>query len=254
MDSVSGPRPLQFRPPRRTGGGGGGAPGPQGPAGPAGPAGAAGVGVPAGGTTGQVLEKKTATDYDTVWATAAAGGASVTVGPTAPPAPAQGNLWWRNDPDGALFVYYNDGNSSQFVPATPTTKGDPGPAGATGPTGATGAQGPQGIQGTTGATGSQGPPGTTGATGAQGPKGDTGTTGATGPQGPQGIQGTTGATGPQGPTGATGPAGPATYAAIGLTAPASPSVGQLWWRSDSGRLFIYYNDGTSTQWVPVNLG
>ena len=48
------------------------------------------------------------------------------------------------------------------------------------------------------------------------------------------------------------PTGP--YAAIGTTAPASPLVGQLWWRSDSGRLFIYYNDGTSSQWVPVNLG
>jgi hypothetical protein len=45
-----------------------------------------------------------------------------------------------------------------------------------------------------------------------------------------------------------------TYAAIGTTAPAAPQVGQLWWRSDSGRLFIYYNDGTSSQWVPVNLG
>src|SRR5215468_3734201 len=39
---------------------------------------------------------------------------------------------------------------------------------------------------------------------------------------------------------------------IGATAPASPQVGQLWWRNDpDGRLFIYYNDGTSTQWVPV---
>src|SRR5262249_37976255 len=53
MDSVTGPRPPQFRPPRRTGGAGGGTPGPQGPPGPAGPAGAPGVGVPAGGTAGQ---------------------------------------------------------------------------------------------------------------------------------------------------------------------------------------------------------
>src|SRR5262245_16989297 len=51
-----------------TGGGGVGPPGPAGPAGPTGPAGPAGVGVPAGGTTGQVLEKQTGTDYDTVWA------------------------------------------------------------------------------------------------------------------------------------------------------------------------------------------
>jgi len=46
-------------------GGGGGDPGPPGPQGPAGPA---GPGVPAGGTAGQVLEKATGTDYDTVWA------------------------------------------------------------------------------------------------------------------------------------------------------------------------------------------
>jgi hypothetical protein len=50
--------------------------------------------------------------------------------------------------------------------------------------------------------------------------------------------------------GATGTA----VASISLTAPGAPQIGQLWWRSDSGRLFIYYNDGTSSQWVPVNLG
>jgi len=470
--------------------------------------------VPAGGATGQVLTKSSATDYATVWA-AAAGGANVHVGPSAPPTPATGDLWWRNDPDGVLFVFYTDADSSQWVPATPTQKGDPGPgytatsatsltvgvgnmslttqaglaytsgarvrigqatqniwleglvtsynatsgamgvavdltngsgtfnawnlnlagvegltgpagpqgvAGPTGPTGSTGPQGPtgstgaqgpagppgitwrgawssttsyaandavtyggssygatvaipanttppvtdarwallasagapgatgptgpagatgpqgapgatgatgpagadstvpgpQGPQGATGATGAQGPQGNPGATGAQGPAGSTGPqgppgitwqgtwssttsyavndgvtyagssyratvaipanaqtpvvdsrwglvasagtpgatgatgpqgpTGATGSQGPQGIQGNTGATGPQG---ATGPAGPATYASIGTTAPATPAVGQLWWRSDTGRLMIWYDDGNSQQWVPA---
>ena len=57
-----------------------GAAGPTGPAGPAGPAGAAGatgaagVGVPVGGTTGQVLAKTSSTNYDTTWVTLAAGG------------------------------------------------------------------------------------------------------------------------------------------------------------------------------------
>lgn len=41
--------------------------GPQGEAGPQGPAGADGVGVPAGGTSGQVLEKASGTDFDTQW-------------------------------------------------------------------------------------------------------------------------------------------------------------------------------------------
>lgn len=32
----------------------------------------------------------------------------------------------------------------------------------------------------------------------------------------------------------------------------SPTVGDLWWDSDSGGLNIYYSDGDSTQWVEVN--
>jgi hypothetical protein len=45
---------------------------------------------------------------------------------------------------------------------------------------------------------------------------------------------------------------PSGVAAIGTTAPTSPAVGQLWWRSDTGRLMIWYDDGTSQQWVPAN--
>ena len=33
------------------------------------------------------------------------------------------------------------------------------------------------------------------------------------------------------------------------TAPSGASSGDLWWESDTGRLKIYYNDGTSSQWV-----
>lgn len=35
--------------------------------------------------------------------------------------------------------------------------------------------------------------------------------------------------------------------------PGSPQVGQLWWESDSGNMYIYYNDGSSSQWVQVNV-
>lgn len=45
--------------------------GPQGVEGPQGPVGPAGMGVPAGGTAGQVLVKNTSTDYDTSWQTVA---------------------------------------------------------------------------------------------------------------------------------------------------------------------------------------
>ena len=53
--------------------------GPQGPEGPKGDTGAtgpAGPGVPAGGVAGQVLTKKSGTDYDTEWKDATGGGAS----------------------------------------------------------------------------------------------------------------------------------------------------------------------------------
>jgi len=110
--TITGPPVPQFRPPRRTGGaGGGGTVGPPGPAGP---------GVPAGGTAGQVLEKISSADYATAWSTPAAGAGGAAIGPTPPASPAVGGLWWRSDPDGRLFVWYDDGNSQQWVPATPT--------------------------------------------------------------------------------------------------------------------------------------
>jgi hypothetical protein len=41
----------------------------------------------------------------------------------------------------------------------------------------------------------------------------------------------------------------------GITAPASPIDNQLWWNSDGsaggGQLYIRYNDGSTTQWVPA---
>lgn len=57
-----------------------GAQGPQGPTGPQGPAGAtgatgaAGIGVPIGGTTGQILAKTSGADYATQWINPPAGG------------------------------------------------------------------------------------------------------------------------------------------------------------------------------------
>lgn len=51
-----------------------GVPGPRGPVGPPGSAGANGVGVPTGGTTGQVLAKASDDDFDTEWVTGGGGG------------------------------------------------------------------------------------------------------------------------------------------------------------------------------------
>jgi hypothetical protein len=33
--------------------------------------------------------------------------------------------------------------------------------------------------------------------------------------------------------------------------PSSPSSGQLWYNSSSGKTYIYYEDGSSNQWVEV---
>lgn len=33
--------------------------------------------------------------------------------------------------------------------------------------------------------------------------------------------------------------------------PASPDNGQLWWNTNDGRLYIWYEDGNSDQWVPA---
>jgi hypothetical protein len=38
---------------------------------------------------------------------------------------------------------------------------------------------------------------------------------------------------------------------VGDTAPASPFNGMMWWNSTLAQLFIYYNDGNSSQWVPA---
>src|SRR5215831_1135851 len=51
--------------------------GPEGPEGPVGDPGPPGLGLPAGGTAGQVLVKDTSTDYDTSWQTPAAGGGAI---------------------------------------------------------------------------------------------------------------------------------------------------------------------------------
>jgi hypothetical protein len=36
------------------------------------------------------------------------------------------------------------------------------------------------------------------------------------------------------------------------TPPTSPVAGRLWWNSELGRMFVYYNDGSSSQWVDAS--
>lgn len=112
----------------------------------------------------------------------------------------------------------------------------------------------------------------------KGPKGDKGDPG--GPPGPQGPAGPTGPAGGPGPTGPAGPGVPAGGTAnqvlsktdatdyntrwvtpsgggggssvfVSDTPPAGAADNSLWWESDTGLLYVRYNDGDSSQWVTV---
>ena len=39
---------------------------------------------------------------------------------------------------------------------------------------------------------------------------------------------------------------------VGDSAPATPAAGDLWWSSEEGRLFVYYTDVDSSQWVDAS--
>jgi hypothetical protein len=70
----------------------------------------------ADGTANQVLSTNGSGTLS--WATAAAGGASVTTSDTAPSTPVDGDLWY-DSVGGRLYVYYQDPNGSQWVDAAP---------------------------------------------------------------------------------------------------------------------------------------
>jgi hypothetical protein len=40
---------------------------------------------------------------------------------------------------------------------------------------------------------------------------------------------------------------------IGTAPPGTPVAGDFWWDSTGGNLYVWYNDGTSTQWVPASI-
>lgn len=89
--------------------------GPTGPSGPTGPAGADGVdgvGVPVGGTTGQVLAKNSNTDYDTEWVNQSGG--AVTLSDLT-------DVAFTTPVDNEVLTY--DAGTSQWVNAAPTGGG-----------------------------------------------------------------------------------------------------------------------------------
>lgn len=111
----------------------------------------------------------------------------------------------------------------------------------------------------------------------RGPKGDPGTDGADGAKGDNGMSayelavaggfggtqadylaslkgadGAPGADGKDGKDGADGaPGAPGTLVSIGENPPATPKVGDLWYNTKNGRMYIHYEDTDSTQWVVI---
>ena len=180
----------------------------------------------------------------------------------------EGQTWYR--------IHANGGNVGD-TPAEGTFWTLLAAEGATGPTGAEGATGPTGPEGATGPTGSTGPESTV-----------TGPTGATGPTGPAGSgSGSAYITGPTAPTapsagalwfntsnglssiyyndgdtsqwvslseaGITGPMGPpgSLIMDISESSPTGPTAGQVWYESGEGKLYFYYEDINSSQWVEI---
>ena len=48
------------------------------------------------------------------------------------------------------------------------------------------------------------------------------------------------------------PVGGSSSIYIGDVPPSTPGPGQFWFKSDEARLYIWYNDGNTTQWVPAS--
>lgn len=170
------------------------------------------------GTVGQVLTSGGPSAAPT-WTTVSGGGSSaITISDTAPGSPTAGMAWWDSTV-GSLRIYYNDGDTSQWVDAF-------------------NAQGNAGIAGTNGSTILNGTVDPT----TQGVDGDfyinTTTKYFFGPK-----------------AAGTWPAGTymlgTTLVAMGIAPPTTPVSGSTWWDSSIGKLFVYYNDGTSSQWVGV---
>lgn len=133
-----------------------GVPGNPGPTGPTGATGNTGPQGPKGdpGTPGIADAPNDGKQYgrqNLTWtevvASGGGGSASIIISDTAPASPSPGTLWWESD-SGTLSIWYNDGNSQQWVEIS--SLGPTGPAGPPGADGAPGAQGPQGPQGPAG--------------------------------------------------------------------------------------------------------
>ena len=139
---------------------------------------------------------------------------AVTVSDTPPGSPAHSDLWW-DSVLGKLKIYYNDGTSSQWVDAHQIGTIDPAMGGD--------------LSGLS--------------SNAQIVANAVGITELNVTDGTVGQALTTDG------SGTLGFADAGASVTISDTAPGSASAGDLWWKSDTGRLKVYYDDGSGVQWV-----
>ena len=139
---------------------------------------------------------------------------AVTVSDTPPGSPSHSDLWW-DSVLGKLKIYYNDGTSSQWVDAHQIGSIDPSMGGD--------------LSGV--------------ASNAQIVANKVGITELIVTDGTVGQALTTDG------SGTLGFADAGASVTISDTAPGSASAGDLWWKSDTGRLKVYYDDGSGVQWV-----
>jgi len=161
----------------------------------------------------------TGSDYDWVAQSGGGGGASVSVSDSAPSNPSAGDLWWDSS-QAMMFIYYADGSSNQWVKANPSGSGGADIA----------------VQETAPSNPASGDlwfdPATL-KTYVYYNDGDSA----------QWVQ--------SNPTGGGGSGGGSSVT-VSDTAPSSPSAGDLWWHSTNLKLYVYYTDGSSNQWVQTN--
>ena len=168
-------------------------------------------------------------------------------------------MWWDSD-DADLHVYYNDGNSAQWVSVTSSAalKGQTGDKGQKGEIGTTGAKGEIGEKGQKGEIGATGGTGGTGPQGIKGQKGEEGAVAAKGKKGEIGSTGGTGGTGAAGDKGQKGEIGNAGSTGIpsgfiGLWSGAANAIPSGWYLCNGsngtpdlrGRFVVGYNNNDS---------
>jgi len=196
---------------------------------------------------------------------------------------------WEWTDDGVTYTAFSSisGSGAQGAAGAQGAQGVQGAAGAQGEQGEQGATGAQGVQGATGAAGAQGEQGAIGAQGVQGVQGAQGIQGAQGVAGTDTVPiqvantavgerrtldfrsaNTSNLTisGTDDPTNnkvilifdnpKLGGSGISAYGNTELyisdTPPGSANSNTaLWWRANTGKFYIYYNDGDSVQWVSL---